>query len=60
MDNDAFAPDDKSPAGDFTRRAELRRVLSQVAEHQSLDISPGSHRTLFDSNGNRVGAWEIK
>lgn len=60
MNHAAFEPDDPSPAGLYARQVELRRVLSQVAEHLSTDTRPGARRTLFDSNGNRVGSWEIK
>jgi hypothetical protein len=56
MDNAAFR-DDYEPGNELA--AVLRRVIQDVqfeSEHRLLCLSPAG---ILDSNGNRVGSWEI-
>mgnify|MGYP003154203423 FL=1 len=51
MDNDAFAND---------KHLELSRILNKIArefyEFECIERT----KTIWDTNGNKIGTWEIK
>lgn len=53
LSNAAFHDDD----GDFDPAQELRRILREVARKAGEGYTEGM---AYDTNGNRVGFWEIK
>ena len=56
MDNAAFVPDDHTAVGDLRRANEMLSLAHTVNTRLAEGKRAG---TLRDSNGNRVGSWEI-
>jgi len=51
MDNDAFAND---------QHLELSRILNKIARDFYEFECVERTKTIWDTNGNKIGTWEIK
>ena len=51
MDNDAFAEDP---------HFELSKIMRKISKQVDEFVCEGRTKTIWDSNGNRIGTWEIK
>ena len=51
MDNDAFAEDP---------HFELSKIMRKISKQVDEFVCEGRTKTIWDSNGNRIGSWTIK